>query len=130
MKTQVESKYEKGVILLVDDEEVVLDVCSKMLQRLDYQVLEAKDGQKAIEVFKKNKNIVNLVILDMRMPGMDGSTVYDHLKKIKSDVKVLLASGYFENRQIRNILNNGHDDLIQKPFNIKQLSEKLEKILV
>ena len=130
MKTQVESKDEKGVILLVDDEEVVLDVCSKMLQRLDYQVLEAKDGQKAIEVFKKNKNIVNLVILDMRMPGMDGSTVYDHLKQIKSDVKVLLASGYFENQQIGNILENGHDDLIQKPFNIKQLSEKLEKILV
>ena len=130
MKAQVESKYEKGVILLVDDEEVVLDVCSKMLQRLDYQVLEAKNGQKAIEVFKKNKNIVNLVILDMRMPGMDGSTVYDHLKQIKSDVKVLLASGYFENQQISNILKNGHDDLIQKPFNIKQLSEKLEKILV
>lgn len=129
METRSECKDKKGVILLVDDEETIVEVCALMLKRLGYSVLEARDGQTAIEIFEKNKDIVNVVILDMRMPGMNGATVYDYLRKIKPDVKVLLFSGYFENKHTRSILENNNTDLIQKPVRLKHLSAKLENIL-
>jgi DNA-binding response OmpR family regulator len=129
MEAFLESSPTKGIVLLVDDEATIIDVCTLMLQRLGYDVIEARDGQSAIRIFKENKHIVNLVILDMQMPGINGADTYVRLKRIKSDVRVLLASGYFENQRIRDILKNGCDDFIQKPFNFAQLSEKLKDIM-
>ncbi len=129
MQDQLRKSDEKSVILLVDDEKPIVDVCSKMLSHLGYEVLEALDGKTAIEIFQKNKHVINLVMLDMRMPDMNGAMVYDCLIQIKPDVKVLLFSGYFENRQIQRILVNKNTDLIQKPIRLIHLSEKLQTIL-
>lgn len=129
MQTAVAGEDNESVILLVDDEKVVLDVGTKMLQHLGYSVLGAENGREAIDLFKKNKKRVDLVILDMNMPGMNGATVYDHLKKIQTNSKVLIASGYFENHVIGNVLKNRFSGFIQKPFTIGELSEKLEKML-
>ena len=100
-----------------------------MLEYLGYSVLGAGDGQEALDLFNKNKNNLDLVILDMNMPGMDGAAVYDRLKKIQADVKVLIASGYFENSRIRSILKKGSAGFIQKPFSVDVLSEKLAEML-
>ena len=129
MQDQVQKSDEKSVILLVDDEKPIVDVCAKMLSHLGYEVLEARDGKTAIEIFQKNKHVINVVMLDMRMPGMNGAMVYDCLVQIKPDVKVLLFSGYFENRQVQRILENKNTDLIQKPVRLIHLSEKLQTIL-
>jgi two-component system cell cycle sensor histidine kinase/response regulator CckA len=129
MQTAVACKNRKRVILLVDDEELILEVGTKMLQYLGYNVLGAGDGQQALDIFKKNKNNLDLVILDMNMPGMDGAAVYDKLKKIQADVRILIASGYFENNRIRKILENGSTGFIQKPFSVDVLSEKLREML-
>ena len=129
MQTDGACKNRKRVILLVDDEELILEVGTKMLQYLGYNVLGAGDGQQALDIFKKNKNNLDLVILDMNMPGMDGATVYDKLTKIQADVRILIASGYFENNRIRKILENGFTGFIQKPFSVDVLSEKLAEIL-
>ena len=129
MEAPLESKAKKGVILLVDDEETILEVCTKMLQRLGYHVLEAIDGQRAIDIFEKEKDAIDLVLLDMRMPGMNGATVYDRLIGMQPDVKVILFSGFFENKNIRKILENENVDLIQKPVRLKQMSQKLENML-
>ncbi|MGD8521127.1 MAG: response regulator [Desulfobacterales bacterium] len=129
MEAPLESKAKKGVILLVDDEETIIEVCTKMLQRLGYHVLEAIDGQQAIDIFEKQKDAIDIVLLDMRMPGMNGATVYNRLIKIQPNVKVILFSGYFENQQIRKILKNENVDLIQKPVSLKQMSQKLESML-
>ena len=129
MEASLESKTKKGVILLVDDEETILEVCTKMLQRLGYHVLEAIDGQRAIDIFEKEKDVIDIVLLDMRMPGMNGATVYNRLIQIQPDVKVILFSGFFENQQIRRILKNENVDLIQKPVRLKQMSQKLESML-
>lgn len=129
MQTANAGNHRKRVILLVDDEELVLDVGTKMLQHLGYSVLEAGDGREAVDIFKKNKNGLDLVILDMNMPGMDGAIVYDEMIKIQADTKVLIASGYFENHRIRNILKNGFTGFIQKPFTVKVLSKKLVEML-
>jgi two-component system cell cycle sensor histidine kinase/response regulator CckA len=129
MQTSGTCKNKKRLILLVDDEELVLEVGTKMLQYLGYNVLGAGDGQQALDIFSKNKNNLDLVILDMNMPGMDGAAVYDKLKKIQTDVRILIASGYFENNRIRKILRNGFTGFIQKPFSVDVLSEKLREML-
>ncbi len=119
---------EKKTVLFVDDEEMVLEVGSLMLQKLGYSVLAASDGQEAIEIFKKNK--VAFVILDMRMPGMNGYEIYHQLKKIEPKVKTLLASGYTGDHSEKGLISIGFDGFIQKPFVLKHLSEKIEDILV
>jgi len=129
MEAPLESKAKKGVILLVDDEETILEVCTQMLQRLGYHVREAIDGQQAIDIFEKEKDVIDIVLLDMRMPGMNGATVYNRLIQIQPNVKVILFSGFFENQHIQKILQNENVDLIQKPVRLKQMSQKLENML-
>jgi two-component system, cell cycle sensor histidine kinase and response regulator CckA len=123
-----ENSIRKPVILFADDDELCLDVGVKILQKLGYSVLEARDGQEALEVFENNKNTVDLVILDMRMP-FNGGRAFDQLKQIKSDVKVLIASGYTEDQQIREMFKQGCIGFIQKPFSVNLLSKKVLKAL-
>ena len=123
-----ENSIRKPVILFADDDELCLDVGVKILQKLGYSVLEARDGQEALEVFEDNKNTVDLVILDMRMP-YNGGRAFDQLKQIKSDVKVLIASGYTEDQQIREMFKQGCIGFIQKPFSVNLLSKKVLKAL-
>jgi len=130
IKTRGE-KIVKGheIILLIDDEEMILDVNKEILEQLGYEVLSAKSGKEAIDVFKKQKDIIDLVILDMIMPDMSGGETYDVLKEINPDIKVLLSTGYSMNGQATKILERGCNGFIQKPFNIKSLSEKIREIL-
>ena len=116
-------------ILLVDDEEIVLMVNMEMLKSFGYSVLKAQGGDEAIKIFRENKNIIDLVVLDMIMPGMNGGEVYDIIKEINPDVKVLLSSGYSIDGQAKKILERGCDGFIQKPFNLKDLSLKIRKLL-
>jgi signal transduction histidine kinase/CheY-like chemotaxis protein len=116
-------------VLLVDDEEVVLDVGVRMLERQGYSVLSAGNGRDALHIYAENKNKIDLVILDMVMPGMGGRVVYDRLKHCNPDVKVLLSSGYDLSGEAAEIMKTGCNGFIQKPFNIKELKDKIEQIL-
>jgi PAS domain S-box-containing protein len=112
-------------ILLVDDEQGVLDAVGSMLRHLGYTVLEAADGQCAIEQFQNHHDAIDLVILDMVMPGISGKEAFEDFKQIDPDVKVLLCSGYTAGGQAAGIIKRGCMGFIQKPFTISQLSEKL-----
>jgi signal transduction histidine kinase/ActR/RegA family two-component response regulator len=116
-------------VLMIDDEEMVLHPATHMLKRLGYKVLSAQNGQDAIEIFKHQKEAIDLVILDMIMPGMSGSETYNQLKKIHADVKVLLSSGYSLSGEATDMLNRGCDGFIQKPFAINHISCKIREIL-
>ncbi|MBU4286732.1 MAG: response regulator, partial [Proteobacteria bacterium] len=116
-------------ILLVDDEDMIIDVGKDMLREMGYKVLVARSGEEAIEVYKKHKDIIDLVIVDMIMPRMDGGEVYDKMKEVNPDVRVLLASGYSIASQAKEILKRGCNGFIQKPFNINDLSQKIMEIL-
>jgi signal transduction histidine kinase/CheY-like chemotaxis protein len=124
-------KFVKGreTVLLVDDEDMIIDVGTRMLKKLGYQVFIARDGQEAIEIFKKHPEEIDLVVLDMIMPKMGGGETYDRIKKIKPDVKVLLSSGFSINGQASEILNRGCNGFIQKPFNLQNLSQNLRAML-
>jgi CheY-like chemotaxis protein len=117
-----------STILLVDDEPMVLEVGVQMLEKLGFKVLEAKGGIEACEVYVANKDEIGLVILDMIMPDMSGGEAYDRMKEINPDAKVLLSSGYSINGQATEILERGCNGFIQKPFSIKDLSERIRDI--
>lgn len=116
-------------ILLVDDEEMVVDIGKEILEKLGYKVFTALGGAEAIRLVETHKNKIDLVILDLIMPDMSGSKTFDNLKACRSDIKVLLSSGYSVNGQASEILDRGCNGFIQKPFNLEQLSRKIRKIL-
>jgi CheY-like chemotaxis protein len=118
-----------GTFLLVDDEEMILDVGKEMLTTIGYEVLMARSGKEAIALYKENHAKIDMVILDMIMPDMGGGEVFDRLKRINPGIKVLLSSGYSIDGQATEIIERGCSGFIQKPFNIKQLSEKAKEIL-
>jgi len=118
-----------GTILLVDDEEMVLDVSAKMLKNLGYTVFTARSGNEAIETYEKNKDHIDMIILDMVMPQMGGGETYDRLKEIDPDVIVLLSSGYSIDGKAKGILSRGCEGFIQKPFGMEELVGKTREIL-
>lgn len=132
VKTQsLNQKTLKGVgtVLLVDDEEMIIDVGSQILENLGYSVLSARSGTEAIEVYQAHPDEIILVILDMVMPDLGGGETYDRLKKINPEIKILLSSGYSIDGQASEIMDRGCNGFIQKPFNIKQLSRKIRDVI-
>ena len=118
-----------GTILLIDDEKMILDVGCELLEELGYTVLPAGSGQVAIDIFQNDRDKIDMIIMDMIMPEMSGSQTFDRLKEISPDVKILLSSGYSVDGQATDILRRGCDGFIQKPFNMNQLAERIQKIM-
>jgi nitrogen-specific signal transduction histidine kinase len=124
-------KLRKGseVLLLVDDEEMILEIGKDMLEKLGYRIIVAKNGMQALEIYEREQNEIDMVILDMIMPDMSGSETYGRLKKINPAIRTLLSSGYSLDGKAQAILNSGCNGFIQKPFNLTNLSQKVRKIL-
>ena len=119
----------KESILLVDDEELLLDVGKKMMETLGYTVYTAMNGQAAIDSYESKQDIIQMVVLDMMMPDMGGKDVYESLKEIDSEVRVLLSSGYSVDGEAAEIMELGCDGFIQKPFSLQRLSIKIREVL-
>jgi len=124
---QVEAGHE--TILLVDDERSVAEVTREMLVEMGYQVLVAHSGQEAIGVYETQCDAIDLVILDMIMPGMGGGEVYDRLREINPEVRVILSSGYSMDGMAKAIMGKGVQSFLQKPFRLEQLSTKVREAL-
>jgi PAS domain S-box-containing protein len=116
-------------VLLVDDEELILNVGRLMLEKLGCKVYCADNGKDAVEIFRKKKKEIDFILLDMIMPGMGGGETFDRLKTLDEHIKVILSSGYSLNDQASEILNRGCSQFIQKPFNIRELSEIIRKTM-
>jgi two-component system cell cycle sensor histidine kinase/response regulator CckA len=116
-------------VLLIDDEELILEVGGALLKKMGYRVLTAADGRAGLEVYQQNREAVDIVILDLIMPDIGGGEVYERLKAVDSNVKVLLSSGYSINGQAAEILKRGCNGFIQKPFRPHELSKKIRDIL-
>jgi two-component system, cell cycle sensor histidine kinase and response regulator CckA len=116
-------------ILIIDDESMILNVGKEMLKTLGYTIQIAHDGPTAIDFYKKDPESIDLVILDMVMPEMGGGEVFDKLKIINPQVKVLLSSGYSLNGQATRIINRGCVGFLQKPFTLRDIAGQLRKIL-
>ena len=117
-------------ILLVDDEEQVLNTAKQMLEYLGYTVLVARGGEEAWALYQDNRDRFDLVILDLIMPDTGGGEVYDRMKALNPDVKVILSSGYSLNVEASEIIGRGANAFIQKPFSVIDLSHKIRKVIM
>jgi PAS domain S-box-containing protein len=116
-------------VLLVDDEEMIIDVGTRMLTKLGFEVFSARNGAEAVDLYKTWQEKIDLVLLDMVMPKVGGGEAFDRLREINSAVKVILCSGYSIDGQAQDILNRGCNAFIQKPFNLKTLSQHIRAVL-
>jgi PAS domain S-box-containing protein len=116
-------------ILLVDDEKVVLDVNQELLAASGYTVHAAGSGREALAIYQEKRDTIDLVILDMVMPGISGSETFDRLRQIAPAVKVLLSSGYSLSGEAQQIMDRGCNGFLQKPFQIEKLSRKIRELL-
>jgi DNA-binding response OmpR family regulator len=88
-------------------------------------VLTANNGKEAIEIYSQLKDTIDLVVLDLVMPDMGGEEVFNQIRSLNQDIKVLFASGHYVGEQTRDLLKTGASDFLQKPFNLRQLSTKI-----
>jgi signal transduction histidine kinase/ActR/RegA family two-component response regulator len=116
-------------VLLVDDEDLIIDVGGAMLEKLGYRVVIANDCEQAVDAVMVKGDEIDLVILDMVMPGMNGEVTFDRIREVKPDLPVILSSGYAIDDRTRAILRKGCNGFIQKPFNLKTLSNKIRHVL-
>ncbi len=116
-------------ILLADDEEQILDLTGEMLGAAGYKVLAVEDGQKALEVYRKEKGNISLVILDLIMPKMGGRECLERLLKIDPKVKVLVASGHSANGPTKEAVGSGAVGFISKPYDAKEILRMVRKVL-
>ena len=130
-ETPVPEDIVKGreTILLADDEPMVVEVGSKMLETLGYRVMTAQGGAQALDLYGRHQDKIDLVILDMIMPDMGGRETFDRLKTINAGVRVILSSGYSINGKATEILDRGCLGFIQKPYNLEQLSKKIRSAI-
>ena len=125
-KTDVTTRT--GTILMIEDEEVVIEVTQAMLEMLGYRVMVAKTGKDAIHIAETFDGQIDLALLDIKLPDIDGRNLYPLIMKARSNLKVIVFSGYSIDGPAREILDAGAQDFIQKPFSLTTLSEKLKEV--
>jgi PAS domain S-box-containing protein len=119
----------EGMVLLIDDEEVVREIGCDMLKTMGLKCLTAANGTEGIEIFKKNSAEIKLVILDIEMPGISGEKVFHILKELRPEIKILIASGYGREYLETEIFKNKISHFIPKPFKIEQLSYQVNQLI-
>lgn len=118
-----------GTILLVDDEPTVLAVSKAIIESLGYAVHAVQNGEEAIALYREKKDDIDLVILDMIMPGLSGSDTFDRIREINPTATIILSSGYSLNEQARRIMEKGCRGFLQKPFDVTYISRKIREAL-
>ncbi|MBF0558181.1 MAG: response regulator [Nitrospirae bacterium] len=124
-----EKKSKKGTILIIDDEVMIRELAKDILEAYDYHVHLAVHGNEGIRIFNEYKDSIDLVMLDMIMPGKGGRQVFKELRSIKPDVKVLISSGYGEDEYFQELFKSGTVGFLQKPFQHTELIHKVEEAM-
>jgi PAS domain S-box-containing protein len=117
-----------GTVLLVDDDQSVLDVASSMLEHLGFTVITASNGQEGLEVFRARAAEIDCVLLDLTMPRLSGEEVFREMRRVRSDMRVILSSGYNEQDATQRFVGKGLAGFIQKPYTLAKLQEIMRRI--
>jgi CheY-like chemotaxis protein len=116
-------------ILLVDDDETALTLGQEMLSKIGYTILTAADGERALEIYHQKQNIIDLIILDLMMPGMGGLKCLEKLVAADPHVKILIASGHPPNRSAQDFLEAGAKGFITKPYGLDRIVRAIQEVL-
>ncbi len=119
----------KGTILVVDDEAIIREMLGDALDILGYNSIFAKDGQEGLEKFKENIDDIDLVIIDMNMPGLTGKEVIKAIRDIKPDIRTILISGFGLNGMLKDLVREDLSTFLHKPFTLGEFSETLKRLL-
>lgn len=119
----------KELILIIDDEALIVTLAKRMLTDAGYRVVTSAEPFQALEIFKQLKDEVDLIILDFTLPIMDGSEVFDALRQIKSNVAVMLSSGFAEQDKVRAMLSQGLRGFLPKPYTQEKLLSQVRSTL-
>jgi len=125
--------FGKGKVLLMDDEQIILDVTGEILTFLKYDVMTAKDGQAAVDLYKKEKaagSPFDMVILDLSVPnGLGGKETIELLRTVDPDVKAVVSSGYTNDPVVQDFSRYGFSERLTKPYNIQEMRNLLENVI-
>ncbi len=119
-----------GKILLVEDEELVRNIAARLLRHLGYEVAMASDGLAAVEYYREHGREIGLVVLDMVMPKMNGRDCFRALRAMNPHVKAILSTGYDQNHATQDLLDEGVQGFVQKPYDLVEFSRTIEKALL
>ncbi|UCH98365.1 MAG: response regulator, partial [Candidatus Aminicenantes bacterium] len=119
----------EGLILVVDDEEIMRQTAKAILEECGYDVILAANGEEAVNIYKKYHHTIKGVLLDMVMPKMSGKQAYMEMSKMNENVKVLLASGFKKDSRVESILELGVKGFIQKPYALVKLANSMHEVL-
>jgi PAS domain S-box-containing protein len=118
-----------GTLLIIDDEDIVREVCKEMLEHCGYRVLCAADSQQGVEMLQRYARDIDCVILDLSMPGKDGLETLEEIRRFGPGVKVILSSGFNINEAVRRFAGKGLSGFLQKPFNMQTLLARVDEIM-
>jgi PAS domain S-box-containing protein len=124
-----ELNMQRGTVMIVEDEQPMVRLLSERLQRSGYRVLTALDGKKAIDLFRSHTGKIDIVLLDLNLPKVDGVNVVRALTDERPETRVIVASGYFKEEVKEQLLRSGVTDCIQKPYLIDEFLEKVNSVL-
>ena len=120
---------EKRTALIVDDEKIMLDIESFMLQKMGFNTLKASNSAEACRLYEDKKEHIDIVVLDMLMPDEKGTATYKRLKKMNPIIRVLISSGLEKGGDVDEILNDGQNGFIKKPFKFEEFTCNIDTIL-
>ena len=120
---------QRELVMIVDDEDLVTILAQRVLTDEGYRIVTAKDGFQAIEIYRKLKDQIALIILDFTMPIMDGADVFAELLLINSKAPVVLSSGFAEQERLRSMLARGLRGFIPKPYTQQKLLTQIRSVL-
>lgn len=118
-----------GCILVIDDDDPIRTVLARSVTKLGFTASQASDGQQAIAQFESDPGRFKLVLLDFKLPGMDGSEILSRLRQIKPDVRVILMSGLSRQEALEQLPGQGIAGFLQKPFALGALFSELRAAL-
>ncbi|MBN2515970.1 MAG: response regulator [Deltaproteobacteria bacterium] len=119
----------RETVLLVDDEENILEIGRDVLEQFGYMTLTAESGEKALEIYEREGDRIDVVILDLGMPGMGGHKCLKRLLEINPEVKVIVASGYSDNGSVKETLDAGAVGFIGKPYKLSDMLDNIKEVL-
>ncbi len=126
---QNELPHGEETILLVDDDETTLEIVTDMLSRFGYNIIRANNGESALNVIKQNDTFIHLVILDMNMPGMSGRDCLKEIKKISSQMKVIISTGDPGTVSGEQSSQDNAAGYIAKPFRLQEILTQIRHVL-
>lgn len=121
-----EKLHSAGLVLVVDDDPMIRMLAQAQLAKLGYEVIEACDGGEAVDALRKRTDTISLVLLDLSMPGMDGWETLAALRALRSDIPVVIASGYDEAQAMRGLATERPQGFLHKPYKLADLKRALD----